>query len=126
LNVAPALTEQQLDMLRHMLGINHPEHRVPRPYRNYAAVEPGDPRFVELEALGMVERYRAAGGNTEYDWYRCTEAGQTAALRSHPTIRLSKSKRVYIRFLDLRDAYSYLTFKEFLTLPEFAQARREA
>lgn len=123
---APALTEQQLDMLRHMLGINTPEHRVPTPYRNYAAVSPGDRLFVEMEALGVVELYRRASGPTEYDYYRCTEAGRLAAMRSHRTIRLPKSKRVYIKFLGIRDAWCELTFREFLTNPEFAQTRREA
>lgn len=117
---------RHLDMLRHMLGINTPEQRVPTPYRNYAAVNPGDPLFVELTALGMVERYRVAGGDFEYDYYRCTEAGRLAAMRSYRTIRLSKSKRVYARFLNISDAYGDLTFREFLTSPRFAEARRDA
>lgn len=120
------MNEKHLDMLRHMLGINDPSKREPKPYRNYAAVNPGDPLFVELAALGLVELYRRAGGPTEYDFYRCTDAGRSAALRSHRTIRLPKSKRVYSTFLGIKDVYCDLTFKQFLTLPQFAEARRNA
>src|SRR5688572_23336647 len=31
----PALTSEQLDTLRHMLGINTPHDRQPKPYRDY-------------------------------------------------------------------------------------------
>jgi hypothetical protein len=125
-NPTTTLTDEQLDTLRHMLGINDPSQRAPVPYRNHYAANPGDPKLVELERLGMVELCRRAGGAFEYDFYRCTDAGQTAARRSHRTIRHPKARRVYHRFLEISDAYSDLTFKEFLTLPRFAQARREA
>lgn len=117
-------TKEQLNTLRHMLGINDPTKRVPKPYRDYAAVNPGDPEFVEMETAGLVVKYRAAGGDTCYDWYRCTEAGRLAAMRSYRTIRLSRSARRYSAFLNCRDAYNELTFKIFLTDPLFAEARR--
>jgi hypothetical protein len=109
------MTDSQLHTLRHMLGINTPDDRVPRPYRNYAAVNPGDPEFLELERLGMVERYGEACAFGEYDWYRCTDAGYQAAIASHRKIRNKKSARVYAKFLDVRDALNGLTFREFLT-----------
>ena len=108
------LSEHQFDLLRHMLGINTPEAAAPAPYRNYAAVNPGDREYIELERLGAVERYRAASPRESYDYYRCTPAGQAAALASHRRIRHPKGKRVYLRFLSVRDALPDLTFREFL------------
>ncbi|MBW2342528.1 MAG: hypothetical protein JRF53_00685 [Deltaproteobacteria bacterium] len=119
------LTEEQLYTLRHMLGINKPNDRIPRPYRNYAAVNPGDQKFAEMERLGAVERYEARAGS-DYDYFQCTAAGKLAAIRSHRTIRKAKPQRRYSRFLDLCDAIPELTFKEFLTEPEFADIRESA
>jgi hypothetical protein len=120
------LTPGQLHTLRHMLGINDPRKAKPEPWRNYAATSPGDPEFLELERLGMVERYRQAGPGNSYDYYRCTDAGRSAACASFKTIRWSKSKRIYSKFLDVRDALGDVTFKEFLTNPVFAETRRSA
>jgi len=108
-----------------MLGINAPYDRKPKPYRNYAAVNPGDGEYAELERLGAVER---CGGVpwSEYDYFRCTEAGKAAAMASHKSIQCSKAKRVYHRFLDLSDCCPDLTFKEFLTNPKFEEARASA
>lgn len=121
------LTEDQLDTLRHMLGINTPYDRIPKPYRNYAAVNPGDPEFLELEKLGMVKKYASAKpGLTEYDYYRCTEKGRIEAMRSHRNIRKSKAKRRYNKYLEVLDSCPDLTFKEFLTDPSFKESRNEA
>lgn len=117
------LTEQQEDNLRHMLGINRPEQRAPQAYRDYAAVNPGDVEWVELERLGMVERYSSHGS---YHWYRTTPAGRAAAFASHRKIRFSRSTRRYLKFLDLGDCFPGLTFREFLTAAEFAEARASA
>ena len=119
------LTNNQLYTLRHMLGINTPNDRVPRPYRNYAAVTPEDPEYIELKRLGAVERY-VCQGSAEYHWYRCTEAGKLAAMRSHRKIRRTKSQRRYVKFLDVSDCYQDLTFREFLTHPYFKDARESA
>lgn len=121
------LTEDQLDTLRHMLGINTPYDRVPKPYRNYAAVNPGDPEFLELEKRGMVKRFaRAKPGVTEDDYYRCTEKGRLEAMRSHRNIRKSRSQRRYNKYLEVSDICPDLTFKEFLTDPAFKESRKEA
>jgi hypothetical protein len=117
-------TIEQLHTLRHMLGINDPSKRVPKPYRNYAAVNPGDAEFLAMEAAGLVELYTAADPSTSYHWYRCTEAGRLAAMRSFRDIRYSAAKRRYSAFLNVSDAVPDLTFKQFLTLPDFAEARR--
>jgi len=119
-------TSEQLDTLRHMLGINDPRQRVPDPYRNYAAVIHGDPHFILLAQAGLVERYRIAQTDGEHDYYRCTDAGKAAAMKSYKTIRLSKSKRVYLKFLDLKDVFPDLEFRNYLVDPRFAETRRNA
>jgi hypothetical protein len=119
-------TEEQLDTLRHMLGINTPFDRVPSPYRDYAAVVVGDARFAEMERLGLVECYRRAKTEREYDYFRCTETGRAAAMASHREIRMTKAKRVYWRFLEVSDAIADLTFREFLVAPVYAEVRRDA
>ena len=118
------LTNNQLHTLRHMLGINTPNDRVPKPYRDYAAVSPGDAEFLELERLGAVERYTVSLG--EYTYFRCTEAGKLAAMRSHRAIRKGKPQRRYSVYLDICDSYQDLTFKDFLTNPKFKEARDNA
>lgn len=122
------LNADQLHMLRHMLGINTPTHRRPRPYRNHAAVIPGDPRFLALEAAGAVARCRRAGDapGFEYDYYACTPAGREAAMRSHRDIRFPKKKHTYARYLSLRDALPDLSFREFLVDPDYSDIRKEA
>ncbi len=117
------LTEGQLRTLRHILGIDTPFDRTPKPYRNYAAVDVGNKEFYELERLGAVEIYRP---RARYDWYRCTPAGRDAAMASHKAIRHRKAKRVYHAYLRLRDAWGELTFREFLTSAEFSDVRKEA
>jgi hypothetical protein len=119
------LTANQLHTLRHMLGINTPDDKVPKPYRNYAAVNPGDPEYVLLAELGAVEIYSARGPSA-YHYYRCTDAGQVAAMASHRTIRKTKASRVYSTFLRIHDCLPDLTFKSFLTDPKFSVTRREA
>lgn len=117
------LSEKQLHTLRHMLGINDPCARVPKPYRNYAAVEPGAPEFLELQRIGAVEPYSRS---KDYQYYRCTEAGKLAAIKSHKSIRYTKKRRVYHKYLDVADALPDLTFKEFITDERFRTTRAEA
>lgn len=117
------LSDKQLDTLRHMLGINTPDDPRPKPYRDYYCANPGDTKLLELERLGAVEKYSEQGS---YYWYRCTPAGRAAAMASHKTIRNSKAKRVYGKFLEVRDAFNDLTFKDFLTHEDFRDCRRNA
>lgn len=119
-------TPEQLSTLRHMLGINTPYDRMPRPYRDYAAVVPGDAEFLQLAAAGLVERYREAGNGQQYDYFRCTAAGREAAMKSHREIRAGKAQRMYRRFLEVSDAVSDLTFRQFLVEPVYADVRRQA
>jgi len=120
------LTAAQLHTLRHMLGITDLSQREPRPYRNYAATVPGDPEYTELERLGMVCEYIPTALSGSYRWMKCTQAGREAAIKDFYKNRESKSKRVYVRFLEIHDVMPDLTFKEFLTNPDFKEARKQA
>lgn len=120
---ALALTACQLDTLRHMLGINTPDDREPKPYRDYYCANRDDPKLKALAELGAVRLYSQ---RDSYDWYCCTPAGRAAAIRSHRTIRRTKAQRLYSKFLDVKDCCPDLTFKQFLTEPDFADTRRRA
>lgn len=117
------LTHAQLQTLRHMLGIDNPDAKDPKPYRDYYCASRGDAALTELERLGAVRRYRQC---EHYDWYTTTPEGRAGALASHRTIRHSKSKRVYAAYLDVADVHAGLTFHEFLTSPLYAPARSAA
>lgn len=118
-----ALRAEHLDMLRHMLGINVADRRNPPEYRNYACTNPGDATMRALQAAGMVLKYRIGNG---YEWWTATDAGIAAARASQRAMLKPKAARVYARFLDVSDALPDLTFKRFLTSPEFAETRRDA
>ena len=117
------LTPAQLHTLRHMLGINTPEDRDPKSYRNHYAAGQGDHELAELERLGAVE-FR--GERYGLKFYSCTDRGRETAIKSHKAIRYGKPRSVYLRFLKVADAYPDLTFKEFLTSPKFRESRRIA
>lgn len=106
------LSPEQLRTLRHMLGIDRPDVANPKPYRDYYCANPGDPQLTELARIGAVRLYDTRGG---YEWFTCTEAGRAAGIASHKTIRYSRSKLRYSRFLDMKDCYPDLTFLQFLT-----------
>lgn len=116
------LTDEQLRILRHMLGIDDP-YRRPVPYRDHYCANPGDPKLIELERLGMVEAFRSFLGET-YTTYRTTEAGRKAAIESwHKVCRMPRDKRRYWAFLTVKDVCPDLTFHEFLTSPTWAESR---
>jgi hypothetical protein len=119
----PSLTPEQLRILRHMLGIDDPYMAAPKPYRDYYCANPGDQKLHDLARLGMVERYSTHGS---YEWFRCTAAGRAAGIASHKTIRHSKGKRLYSKYLDVSDCFPDLTFREFLTDAHFYETRRAA
>lgn len=117
------MTEEQLDTLRHMLGINISDKRDPPEYRDYACANPGDATMHALHAAGMVRMYLVGNG---YEWWTTTDAGKVAARASQRAMLKPKAARVYARFLEVSDVLPDLTFKAFLTLPEFADTRRAA
>lgn len=117
------LSNEQLRILRHMLGIDRPTERDPQPCRDYYAAYKGESKMRELEAAGAVRLYAEC---EFYHWYTTTDAGRAAAIASHRSIRLSKPKRLYSTFLQISDVHAGLTFREFLTNPAYAAARAAA
>lgn len=122
-SAAAILRPDQSRILLHMLGITNPSVREPRPHRDYYCATAHDEPLRELRRLGMVELYSERDG---YRWYRTTTAGRDAALASFRAMRWPKRKRMYARFLDIRDALPDLTFREFITSAQFADTRRQA
>lgn len=119
------LSPREEDTLRHMLGVNDPYKRDPKPYRNhYVAGSEDVPRLERLASLGLVVKRPTR--LTEDPLYVATEAGIQVALESQKSIRKPKAARVYHTYLDISDLCSELTFKKFLTDPQFAEARRNA
>jgi len=119
------LSDKQLNTLRHMLGINDPFMKVPKSYRNYAAVNPGDKDFLELEKLGVIRKYCCAGSDTQYDYYTCTDVGKLAAINSHKNIRKRKPQRMYAQFLNIKDYCPSITFKDFLIRADYKSIRED-
>lgn len=117
------MTDNHLDILRHMLGINVSDRRNPPEYRDYACADPGDAIMHALHDAGLVRMYRFGNG---YEWWTTTDAGKAAARASQRAMLKPKASRVYARFLDVRDVLPDLTFRQFLTSPEFAETRRAA
>lgn len=117
------LTDYQLQTLRHMLGIDDPCTRAPKPYRDNYCANPRNEHLHELARIGAVRLYAQRDG---YEWYCTTEAGRAAAMESHKRIQWPKPKRVYSKWLDVRDALPDVTFQRFLTAPQFAETRRDA
>lgn len=118
-----APTNGQLETLRHMLGMTDFSRREPSEYRDYYCANKGDEHLMTLEAEGLVRCYRR---DDAYHWYTTTDAGKDAARASFRQLRYRKSRRVYLRYLSVNDAVPDLTFREFLTDPEFADIRRDA
>lgn len=117
------LTDPQLRILRHMLGIDDRCQKHPECARDYYCANPGDAELVALERAGAVNRYRFS---ESYWWYATTPAGRTAAIKSFYARRASRDERRYLSYLSARDCFSGLTFKQFLTQPRFAETRRDA
>lgn len=106
-------TPDQLDTLRHMLGLNDLNGRDPVPYRNYYCASHNDPQLHELRRLGKVELYRT---DERYEWFTCTVEGQRDALASVSVRKVSRGRKRYRDFLNASDANPDLTFREFLRL----------
>lgn len=119
------LTEDDLHVLRHMLGIDDPR-KPPEPYRDYYCANAGDEKLERLERLGMVARVQGPRAWLPYVVYATTEAGRAAAMESAERRLIPKRKRLYLRFLSVADCDPDLTFREFLTSDDYAEARRTA
>ena len=115
--------EEHLRVLRHMLGIDDP--RVRRaPYRDHYCAAEGEQRakLERMRELGLVGP--VSGEWTSY--YQTTELGRKLALESAKKRLCTKKKRVYLMYLRASDLDPDLTFHEFLTSPDYAEARRKA
>lgn len=123
--MSASLTTEQVDILQHMLGLTDPASPNPNEYRDYYCASPGDPQLRELERLGMVRMYSDHG---EYEWFTTTDAGKSVARARYMRDMQTKTKkqRVYLSWLRLSDVCPDLTFREFLTRPEFSERRRNA
>lgn len=117
--------DSHADTLRHMLGINDPcLPWPPKCWRDYAAVEPGDSQFADMAERGLVLLTRKAGGHFSFDYYATTDTGKEVALTTFKAMQLTKARRRYHGWLSLSDCHPDLTFREYLTLPEYAEHRR--
>lgn len=117
------LTDEQLRILRHMLGIDVDDATNPPEYRDYYCANPGDAELHAMVTLGLVRLYATRGG---YEWFTTTDTGKSAARLSQRAMLLPKPKRVYRRWLSVSDALPDLTFRDFLTRSEFADIRKAA
>lgn len=120
---AAGLTDEQLRILRHMLGIDTRFDPNPVAYRDYYCANPGNPQLHELQRLGMVRLYAERDG---YEWFATTDAGKTAARASQQAILEPKSRRVYRQWLSVKECFADLSFREFITSPRFADTRKAA
>ena len=121
---AAAVDGRILGILHHTLGVSNPNKPEDPPYRNHFVLGDGHSDMTVLSVMverGLMARRCSAlpGG----DWvFHATDDGVRLALQTRP--RASKRRQRYSRFLVYRDALPDLTFKEFLTSPDFAEARR--
>lgn len=113
----------QLQILRHMLGIDVDDVRHPVEHRDYYCATIGDDALRHLQQLGAVRLIRRCD---RYEWYSTTDAGKAAARASQAAMLRPKGARVYARYLDASDAIPDLTFRDFLTDPLFAATRQAA
>lgn len=117
------MTPQELHILLHTIGLDDPYQE--KSYRNHFVADDGHSDLPAIQKLcleGLMEEQRAPGFLEAGDRvFRVTDCGRQAAerLRRRPT----RAQRRYHRFLEVADCCPDLTFREFLTLPAFAEAR---
>jgi hypothetical protein len=119
-------TDEQLRVLRHMLGIDDPWLATPKPTRDYYAAPVGYPKLHAMAAAGLVTFVSGPRRGYPYDHFVTTPEGRAAAIASHKSIQMSRGARQYHKWLEIKDCRPDLTFHGFLTDPELADARRSA
>lgn len=117
------LTAEALGILHHALGVSDPYQCDQPPYRNHFVAGQGhddEPLLLQLvqQGLMVVRESKLTGGDA---LYVVSDRGVDIALKSRP--RVPQKKLLYRRFLSVRDCCPDLTFREFLTSPEFAECR---
>jgi len=119
---AEGLAHNDLGLIHHALGLSDPYRTAP-PYRNHFVAGEGhsdNEGLARLVAAGLMTRrsHPLSGGDF---LYTVTDKGINLGMKTRPAI--SSKKRRYRRFLSLLDCCPELTFREFLTSPEFASYR---
>lgn len=115
------LTPEQIHMLQHSLGISKPHDK---PYRNYYSVYSGSDGVQDLEILvqkGFMVNSGRSPVNSDMIYYQVTDEGRKVAFAHLPKDTRTRAQKRYERFLDIKDVWSDLTFKEFLTDPYFKE-----
>lgn len=121
------VSQLELEILLHSLGLNHEDVR--EPYRNYFVAGDGHSDMPLLKSLcdkGLMRREDRTPGFLEASdgLFLVTDAGRTYALANRPKPKtLSRARRRYSAFLDMKECYPDLTFREFLTEPYFEKDR---
>ena len=110
------ISKEEIHILQHSLGLTYSEHI----YRNYYCAGPNDHRLDVLVEKGLMVKAGPCPG-TDNKYYHVTDAGKEIALDNMPVI--PKARRRYLKFLDAKDVYQDLTFREFLTHPFWKDAR---
>lgn len=120
----PRVTDSEARLLHHTLGVSDAYNPERAPYRNHFVAGPGHPDLKDLEnlvAMGHMVCYKHPLTNGDELVFSATDTGKAVAIRTRP--RAPKNKLRYHRFLSLKDAIPDLTFKKFLTDPQFRRYR---
>ena len=118
------LTQQQLHIMQHSLGLN--EHGLDSKggtegYRNHYVASPGHYAWEDLMSLVdaglMIKRSPNAVTDT---WFSVTDSGRAAVIQnSPPPPKVSRAKQRYQRFLDFGDSFnSFIEFCRWDADPE--------
>jgi hypothetical protein len=121
--------KEHLHILQHSLGLD--EYGQGRQYRNHFVTGPGSKDWDACRALTdaglMTENKGHALLPVGDSVFYVTPAGiDFVATNSPKPPKVSRNRRRYAAFMDLTDCCPDLTFKQFLTDPNFADARRRA
>ena len=123
-----SLTEDQVSMLMHMLGLSEQHFSDPDCYRNHAAVEAGTEThemFQSMEEQGIVKHTGSPDKVYDYHFYSATKESKTLALKLYQKNLGTRAERRYKRFLSLQDVHPELTFRAFLMDDYWREARND-
>ncbi len=125
-SMEPVMTDIELEIVLHTLGLTDPKTK--EPYRNHFVSGDGNSDMTILASLcqkGFMVETRAPGFLEPGDrLFLVTDAGIFYAQKHRPKPRrLTRDQKRYGRFLELSDCHPDLTFREFLTDPQFAKYR---
>jgi hypothetical protein len=120
-------SDNKLHIVLHALGLDRDD--IVEPYRNHFVAGDGHsdmPEILELVAMGMMEEFPTPKCFDSKDrLFSVTKTGREWAIINRPRRPArTKSQRRYTTFLEIADAYPSLTFRQFLTDEQFAEARK--